>query len=117
MQILKAILQKAYKASYPPGDAKEDWQIINDLAEFMNNRKLFNDKDELESSMLNYINLKKEKQGDNSDKQINLSNFVNENLKVIFKDYYFSNVIARSSKTMLNCNNSKFEIKRTGTEG
>ena len=114
---LEGKLQKAYKASYPPGDAKEDWQIINDLAEFMNNRKLFNDKDELESSMLNYINLKKEKQGDNSDKQINLSNFVNENLKVIFKDYYFSNVIARSSKTMLDCNNSKAEIKRTGTEG
>tara|TARA_B100001057_G_scaffold77989_1_gene73043 strand:- start:3365 stop:5398 length:2034 start_codon:yes stop_codon:yes gene_type:complete len=114
---LEGKIQKAYKASYPPGDAKEDWQIINDLAEFMNNRKLFNDKDELESSMLNYINLKKEKQGDNFDKQINLSNFVNENLKVIFKDYYFSNVIARSSKTMLDCNNSKAEIKRTGTEG
>ena len=83
----------------------------------MNNRKLFNDKDELESSMLNYINLKKEKQGNSSEKQINLNNFVNEELKVIFKDYYFSNVIARSSKTMLNCNNSKLEIKRTGTEG
>ena len=33
-------IQKAYKASYPPGDAKEDWKIINDLAEIMNNRKL-----------------------------------------------------------------------------
>jgi NADH-quinone oxidoreductase subunit G len=28
----------------------------------MNNRKLFNDKDELESSMFNYLNLQKEKQ-------------------------------------------------------
>ena len=114
---LEGKLQKAYKASYPPGDAKEDWQIINDLAEFMNNRKLFNDKNELESSMLNYINLKKEKQRDGSHKQINLNNFINESLKVIFKDYYFSNVIARSSKTMLSCKNSKLEIKRTGTEG
>ena len=34
-----------------------------------------------------------------------------------FKDYYFSNVIARSSKTMLDCFNSKIDIKRTGTEG
>ena len=59
---LEGKVQKAYKASYPPGDAKEDWEIINNLAEFMNNRKLFNDKDELESSMFNYINLKKEKQ-------------------------------------------------------
>ena len=114
---LEGKLQKAYKASYPPGDAKEDWQIINDLAEFINNRKLFNDKDELESSMFNYINLKKEKQVNSSEKKVNFDNFVNENLKVVFKDYYFSNVIARSSKTMLNCNNSKLEIKRTGTEG
>ena len=51
---LEGKIQKAYKASYPPGEAKEDWQIINELAEFMNNRKLFNDKDELESSMFNY---------------------------------------------------------------
>ena len=114
---LEGKLQKSYKASYPPGDAKEDWQIINDLAEFMNNRKLFNDKNELESSMLNYINLKKEKQKNSSEKQVNLNNYVNEELKVIFKDYYFSNVIARSSKTMLNCYNSKLGLKRTGTEG
>ena len=59
---LEGKIQKAYKASYPPGEAKEDWQIINELAEFMNNRKLFNDKDELESSMFNYLNLQKEKQ-------------------------------------------------------
>jgi Uncharacterized anaerobic dehydrogenase len=41
---LEEKIQKAYKASYPPGEAKEDWKIINELAEFMNNRKLFNDK-------------------------------------------------------------------------
>jgi len=110
-------IQKADKASYPPGEAKEDWQIINELAEMMNNRKLFNDKDELESSMLNFLNLKKEKQKSEYIKEINQNNFENENLEVKFKDYYFSNVIARSSKTMLDCYNSKFGIKRTGTEG
>ena len=114
---LEGKLQKAYKASYPPGDAKEDWEIINNLAEFVNNRKLFNDKDELESSMFNYINLKKEKQESSSNTKVDLSNFENEILKITYKDYYFSNVIARSSKTMLNCNNSKLEVKRTGTEG
>ena len=36
---LEGKIQKAYKASYPPGEAKEDWQIINELAEVMNNRK------------------------------------------------------------------------------
>ena len=66
---LEGKIQKAYKASYPPGDAKEDWQIINELAELMNNRKLFNDKDELESSMLNYLNLEKEKQANEDDRK------------------------------------------------
>ena len=83
----------------------------------MNNRKLFNDKDELESSMFNYLNLKKEKQKSDLIKEIKQDNFENEYLKIEFKDYYFSNVIARSSKTMLDCYNSKINIKRTGTEG
>ena len=38
-------------------------------------------------------------------------NFQNENLKISIKDYYFSNVITRSSKTMAECNNSKINLK------
>ena len=81
----------------------------------MNNRKLFNDKDELESSMLNYLNLQKEKQLNDQNNLVN--EFQKENLKIKVKDYYFSNVIARSSKTMVECNNSKLNLKSTGTEG
>ena len=114
---LEGRIQKAFKASYPPGDSKEDWQIINEIAETMNNRKLFNDKDELESSMFNYLSLKKEKQKETLKTNIETIEFKNEDLKVEFKDYYFSNVIARASKTMLDCNNSKIDVKRTGTEG
>ena len=65
--------------------------------------------------MFNYLNLQKEKQVDeqsNSSKE-----FQNENLTIKVKDYYFSNVIARSSKTMVECNNSKLNLKSTGTEG
>jgi NADH-quinone oxidoreductase subunit G len=116
---LEGKIQKAYKASYPPGDAKEDWQIINELAERMNNRKLFNDKEELESSMLNHLNLQKERQINEEDKsnKIEDNEFKDEVLKVNVKDYYFSNVVARSSKTMIECNNSKINLKSTGTEG
>jgi len=81
----------------------------------MNNRKLFNDKDELESSMFNYLHLQNEKHTEetiNSDKE-----FKDEKLTINVKDYYFSNVIARSSKTMVECNNSKIKLKSTGTEG
>ena len=86
----------------------------SNLAEQMNNRKLFNDKDELESSMLNYLKLKKEK---DKSSETSSNNFVDESININVKDYYFSNVIARSSKTMVECNNSKIEIKKTGTEG
>ena len=116
---LEGKMQKAQKASYPPGEAKEDWQIINELAGYMNNRKLFNDKDELDSSMLNYLNLQKEKQSNTNNQKVNINNleFQNEDLKIKLKDYYFSNVVARSSKTMIECNNSKINFKSTGTEG
>ena len=113
---LEGKLQKAYKASYPPGDAKEDWQIINDLAEVMNNRKLFNDRNELESSMLNYLKINLDQQSSEINK-INDNDFNDEILQIDSKNYYFSNVIARSSKTMLECNNSKIDFKKTGTEG
>ena len=113
---LEGKIQKSYKASYPPGEAKEDWQIINELAESMNNRKLFNDKDELVSSMINFINLKN-KNSDSEAINSNNNNFENEKLKIEIKDYYFSNVVARASKTMVDCNNSKINFKSTGTEG
>ena len=114
---LEGKLQKAYKASYPPDEAKEDWLIINELAEYMNHRKLFNDKNELDSSLLNQINLYINK--NNSKKIADIENlqFKKEILKIDNLDYYYSNVIARASKTMFECKNSKINLKSTGTEG
>jgi len=114
---LEGKIQKAYKASFPPEEAKEDWLIINELAETMNHRKLFNDKDELDSSLLNQINLFIEK--DKSIKSSALENveFKQEILKVENEDYYYSNAIARASKTMLECKTAKVNLKLTGTEG
>ena len=66
--------------------------------------------------MFNYLKLHQEKQTPEKKKKINLE-FQNEKLNIQLKDYYFSNVIARSSKTMIECNNSKLNIKSTGTEG
>ena len=66
--------------------------------------------------MFNYLKLKKE-QKTNLKNEIYQDDFENENLIVKFKDYYFSNVIARSSKTMVECNNAKIDLKKTGTEG
>jgi len=114
---LEGKLQKAYKASYPPEESKEDWLIINELAEVMNHRKLFNDKDELDSSLINQINLYIEKNNSKQIMNITELNFENEFLKIDNKDYYYSNVIARASKTMFECKNAKTNFKSTGTEG
>ena len=114
---LEGKLQKAYKASYPPEDAKEDWLIINELAETINHRKLFNDKDELDSSLINQINLFIEKNKSiKSSYEENLE-FKQEILKINNEDYYYSNAIARASKTMLECKSAKMNFKSTGTEG
>jgi len=38
-------------------------------------------------------------------------------LKINNDNYYYSNSIARASKTMLECKNAKTNLKSTGTEG
>ena len=112
---LEGKLQKTYKASFPPGDALDDWEIINKLSELIKRKKLFKDKNELVDSMINYLKLKKEK----------ISNFLSdsknevavEKISVSEIDYYYSNVIARASKTMSECRNNFLKLKKTGTDG
>ena len=43
--------------------------------------------------------------------------FENEKIHVSEIDYYYSNVIARASKTMSECRNSLSKVKKTGTYG
>ena len=110
---LEGKIQKAYKASYPPGDAKEDWIILNDLSELLKRKKIFSNKDQLLNSMFNFINLKK----DNNKNELVETTFINENIVSESFNYYFSNVIARSSKTMSDCHSEKTKFKKTGTSG
>ena len=83
----------------------------------MNHRKLFNDKDELDSSMLNQINLYIDKYNFMESSNVENLEFNQEILKVNNGDYYYSNAIARASKTMLECKSAKINLKLTGTEG
>ena len=110
---LEGKLQKAYKASYPPGEAKEDWSIINELSYQIDGHSLFKNKDELLNSMLNYLNKDKNKNKFEFPKY----KFTNEKIFVDEIDYYYSNVIARASKTMTECRNQRSKFKKTGTEG
>ena len=109
---LEGRMQKAYNASYPPGEAKEDWQIINELAASLKRKNLYTNKEELINVMKNYLNL-------NKDKIFEVPNyeFINEKIYVDDLDYYHSNSIARASKTMSDCKDISLNLKKTGTDG
>jgi len=110
---LEGKIQKAYQASYPPGEAREDWQIVNELSAILKRKKLYKKKDELINSMKNYLKLHK----DNRKFQIPSFNYYEELISVDELDYYHSNSVARASKTMTNCKNEKIDFKKNGTEG
>ena len=106
-------IQKAHKSSYPPGEAREDWKILNELSKFIKRKNLFESKKQLLDEMMMYIKNKKEKKASNFEK----NEFLSENILVKDIDYYYSNVISRSSKTMNECRNEKLKLHKTGTEG
>ncbi len=110
---LEGKLQMAFKASYPPGEAKEDWVIINEISKLVHNDILFKDKNELVSAMHNYLSFSKKNELSNLFKE----EYIIEKIFTLPIDYYHSNVIARSSKTMNECRNIRTKIKKTGTEG
>ena len=110
---LEGKIQKAYKATYPPGEAKEDWEIVNDLSALLKRKKIFTNKHELIDSMMNFIklnpNVKKNQYSSNE--------FFSEKILVDPIDYYYSNVIARSSNTMFECRNEKLKTNLTANDG
>ena len=104
---LEGRIQKAYKASYPPGEAKEDWQIIDELSATLKRKKLYKNKDELINLMLNYLNLKNKKKYNEVPKY----KYFDESIEVEKTDYYHSNCIARASKTMTDCKKIRLKLE------
>ena len=109
---LEGNLQLAFKASYPPGEAKEDWEIVNELSNKLKGKSLYTNKQELIDNFLNYLNQKTKK----NDELIK-NEFLKEEILVDKIDYYFTNVVARSSKTMAECRNVKSVSLKNGTDG
>ena len=63
--------------------------------------------------MKNYIKLNVKDENYQSTE----NEFFSEKITVDPIDYYYSNVIARSSNTMSQCRNEKLKSKITGTDG
>jgi len=109
---LEGKLQNAYKASYPPGDAQEDWVIHKEIANLMKKSLGFNDANDLRKSINKYIQSKKS--GENQ-KTRELT-YVEENIYIKPIDYYYTNSIARSSKVMNECRQISKQFLFTGIE-
>jgi len=118
---LEGRIQKAFKASYPPGDAKEDWDIIIQLSKALGKSLNINSRKELEERLINSNSIHS-KIGEIVRSKVDTNktqefSFVNSKIEIDFADYYFSNHIARSSITMNECRSIKNKLLSTGTEG
>ncbi len=117
---LEGRIQKAFKATYPPGESKEDWQIIKLLSEELNTSINIKNKKELENNLLKENNFLFNFNNRTSEKinleKINIPFFNNTKINLQVFDYYFTNVISRSSKTMRECHDKKNQLLSTNTE-
>ena len=104
---LEGRLQKAVKATHPIGNSKEDWKIFNLLNKRVKNKELFKNYKELLEDTTNKI--KNNKNFDSlpiiETKNIKFKEgeLISEEIPIKKIDYYFSNAIARASKTMSDC--------------
>ena len=110
---LEGKLQNAYKASYPPGNAKEDWLIFKDLANTMKKPLRYNNVQQLRDLIRKRIELNI----NNSESiKTNKVNFIEKDITIKPIDYYYTNAIARSSKVMRECKQISKKFLFTGIE-
>jgi len=117
---LEGRVQRSYKASYPPGFAKEDFEIFNDISkskgsnhgyssfeilreEMISEHKSLGIYDEIQPSDIENLKIERHVK---KDHLIEINNI----------DYYQTNIVARSSQTMNECKSAKQQPRKTGTE-
>ncbi|MFL2887417.1 MAG: NADH-quinone oxidoreductase subunit G [Pelagibacterales bacterium MED-G40] len=104
---LEGRVQECRKASYPPGNSLEDWKIFNlildKLEKELKNKNYQKIKELTLNNIVNFSkidSISKNKITINKKKECD---FIHEKIEIKKIDYYFSNSIARASKTMSDC--------------
>ena len=104
---LEGRLQKSNKSTYPPGSSKEDWKIFNLILNNIKEDEKFKNFMELRtdtiSKIKNHTDFDLLPKKTIQDLKFESGSLINEPIYVNEIDYYFSNSIARSSKTMSDC--------------
>ena len=116
---LEGRLQECKKASYPIGEALEDWKIFNKIIKTIGRQEELSSFDQLRKEVLSNIpNFSKinELPEHIETKNSNIeASFISEEVLIREIDYYYSNSISRSSKTMSECRQIRQKIKKDGT--
>ena len=116
---LEGRVQECKKASYPIGEALEDWKIFNRIIKKIGDKENLSNFDQLRKEALNIIpnfsqinQLPKLSETQNKNVQ---ANFISEDVFIRELDYYYTNSISRASKTMSECRQIRPKIKKDGT--
>jgi NADH-quinone oxidoreductase subunit G len=115
--------QMTARATFPPGDAKEDWAIIRALSDSLGATLPWNNLEELRAAMYTIApQLASLDQVHKADAAAldELSQAAGKTTSAPFqspvKDFYFTNPIARASRTMAECSALKNERKMQAAE-
>ena len=116
---LEGRVQECKKASYPIGEAKEDWKIFNSILERLGSKDDILKFDILRNESLslikNFSKINELPEFKFNKSKKDTSEFISEEIFIKNLDYYFSNSISRSSKTMSECRQVRQKLKKTGT--
>ena len=116
---LEGRIQECRKASYPTNEAMEDWKIFNLINNSLHGKSLFDNFLSIrelvlkEIPMFAGIDLLPVKSIEINKKDSSMT--INEKIEIRPIDYYYSNAIARASKTMSDCRNIISNNKKNGT--
>ena len=116
---LEGRVQECKKASYPIGDAMEDWKIFNLILKRLGKNENLSKFDSLREEVLglipNFTKMNELPTNINNGVNVTSSNFYSEHVNLKELDYFYSNSISRASKTMSECRQIKNNLKKTGT--
>jgi NADH-quinone oxidoreductase subunit G len=116
---LEGRVQECKKASYPIGEALEDWKIFNRIIKRLGLNDKSSNFDDLRQEVLkiipNFSGLNNLPKKSVIKKNIIQSDFYSEKISIRDLDYYYTNSISRSSKTMSECRQARQKIKKDGT--
>ena len=116
---LEGRVQECKKASYPIGEALEDWKIFNLIIKGLGETdKLFKFtslRSEALSSISNFSKINELPVHKDHKEEYLKTNFESNEIKIRELDYYYTNSISRASKTMSECRQINQKQKKTGT--